>query len=196
MCERYAQWHCCWVIPLALVCGVTVRVSCENASVFDKSNGIFAVKQNSYLYTVSTAEGREMNVIFYFPACVSWAQWHVLCPRMSSTTGFYGAVNHIWITVATVDLTCIPHLRIRMQSIKMCWTFAFIIIFLQNGFTAPWYSTIMFGSSWFLSQPGHRLSWGLKWILSAHSEKFRILLPLGHECFIPNRIIIRISSTE
>jgi len=174
MRARYAHWHCCWVVPLALVSGVTVRGSRENASVFDKSNGIFAVKQNSYLYTVSTAEGREMNLIFYFPACVSWAQWHVLCPRMSSTAVFYGAVSHNWITVATVDLTCIAHLRIRMQPIKMCWTFAFIII-LPNGLMSPCYSTIMFRSSWFLSQPGHRLSWGLKWILSAPSEKFRIV---------------------
>jgi len=112
-----------WLAVLRLA-----RGSCENASVFDKSNGIFAVKQNSYLYTVSTAEGREMNLIFYFPACVSWAEWHVLYPRMSSTSGFYGAVSHKWITVATFDRTCIAHLRIRIQSIKMCWTFAFIII--------------------------------------------------------------------
>jgi hypothetical protein len=137
-----------------------------------------------------------MNLIFYFPACVSWAQWHVLCPRMSSTAGFYGAVSHNRITDATVDLTCIAHLRIRMQCIKMCWIFVFIIIFLPNGWMSPWYSKIMFGSSWFLSQPGHRLSWVLKWILSAPSEKFRIVLPLSHECFIPNHFIIRISSTE
>jgi len=114
MCVRDMHTlHCCWFVTLALVSSVTVRGSCENASVFDKSNGIFAVKQNSYRYTVSTVEGREMNLIFYFHACVSWAQCHVLCPRMSSTAGFYGAVSHNWITFPTVDLTCIAHLRIR-----------------------------------------------------------------------------------
>jgi hypothetical protein len=172
-------WHCCWVVPLALVSGVTVRGSCENASVFDKSNGIFAVKQNSYLYTVSTAEGTEMNLIFYFPACISWAQWHVLFPRVSSSAVFYGTVSHNWITVATVDLACIAHLRIRMQSIKMCWTFVFIITFLPNGFMSPWYSIIMFGSSRFLSQLSHRLFWGLKWILSAPSEKIQDCVTTG-----------------
>lgn len=47
---------------MALVSGVTVRGSCENASVFDKSNGIFAVKQNSYRIN-SRGKGNEFDIL-------------------------------------------------------------------------------------------------------------------------------------
>jgi hypothetical protein len=167
-----------------------------------KCVGLWQVKRNFCcktkllpLYRInSRGKGNECDIL------LSWLCFMGPMTCAVSTDEFYcrvyGAVSHNWNTVATVYLTCIAHLRIRMQSIKICWTFAFIIIFLPNGLVSLWYSTIMFRSSWFLSQPGRRLSWSLKWILSAPSEKFKIMLPLGHECFIPNHSIIRISSTE
>ena len=83
--------------------------SCENASVFDKSNGIFYCKTKLLpLYRInSRGKGNEFDILLSC-LCFMGPMTHAV-----SADEFYFRVlwgRESWITVATVDRTCIAYL--------------------------------------------------------------------------------------